>query len=403
MAASNFIDIHGLAKELQDDVISIRRHLHSHPELSYEESETAAFIASQLRQAGISHETNVGGYGVVGIIQGNNPGKVCIALRADMDALPIEEENQVAYRSKISGKMHACGHDAHMAVLLGTAKLLNSIRNQFEGTIKLLFQPAEENLPGGAKAMIEEGVLHNPKVDAIVGLHVTPELKAGLVGFHSGAFMASGDEINIKVKGQGGHAAMPHQLNDTVVIAAQIVLQLQQIVSRLAPPLVPTVLSFGRFIADGAHNIIPDEVLIQGTLRTFDEKWRKQAKEQITKIAQHTAASMGATAEVDIEEGYPVLINNPEVTGLLQQGFETFFKEEELSELPKRMTTEDFARYSQLIPACFLRLGTELPNDIRRLHTPTFDINENALLNGTKAMAAAALILLDHFTTNKKA
>lgn len=386
----------------QAEVINIRRHLHAHPELSFEESQTAAFIAEKLTSYGIPFQSNVAGHGIVALIEGTQANKACIALRADMDALPINEQNNVPYRSLIAGKMHACGHDAHTAMLLGAAKILIDLKDLIKGTVKLIFQPAEEKLPGGAKAMIEAGVLKHPTVNAIVGLHVLPELPAGMLGFHAGPFMASGDEINIRIKGKGGHAAMPHLITDNLLVAAHLITQLQTITSRFAPPLIPTVLSFGRMIADGAHNIIPDEVLIQGTFRTFDEKWRSEAKQHIRRIAAQTAKAMGAEADVHIEDGYPVLLNDKELTNNLLHVFKDFFVGEELTELPQRLTTEDFAWYSHQIPACFMRLGTAFPDESepRPLHTSTFDINENSLQTGTKALVVAALSLLTHFEKN---
>ncbi|MCK9449557.1 MAG: M20 family metallopeptidase [Bacteroidales bacterium] len=404
MKTSPIIDLHKLAVATYSDVVVFRRYLHSHPELSFEESGTAAYLADRLHDFGIPFRSGIAGHGLTALIEGRNPDSACIALRADMDALPISETNDTGYRSLNKGKMHACGHDVHMAVLLGAASILTKIKDQFHGTVKLIFQPAEEKLPGGAKAMIAEGVLESPEVQAIVGLHVTPELDAGKIGFHSGPFMASGDEINIRINGKGGHAAMPHRITDTVLTASQLIVQLQQIVSRMAPPLIPTVLSFGRVIADGTHNIIPDEVSINGTLRTFDESWRDNAKKLINTFSLHTAEAMGAKAIVDIIDGYPVLINDPQLIQLLRNALSDSFTAHDLIDVPQRMTTEDFAWYSQQIPACFLRLGTAFANEsqARRLHSSDFDIDESAMLNGTKVMAAAALILLGFFQQKKQ-
>jgi amidohydrolase len=398
--SKNFImhqKVQQLAASFYNETLAIRRHLHQHPELSFQEKETAAFISAKLNAYGIPHQTGVAGHGIVALIEGKNPQKRCIALRADIDALPIREQSSQPYCSLNEGVMHACGHDAHSAILLSAGRILNAMKNDFEGTIKLLFQPAEEKLPGGAMAMIEAGVLHNPEVEAIIALHVLPSMESGNLGFRAGPFMASGDEVNITVKGKGGHAAMPDLITDTVLIASQIVVNLQQVVSRMAPPSVPTVLSFGRFIADGACNIIPAEVTIQGTFRTFDENWREKARNQIALIASHTAIAAGATAEVFIEKGYPVLLNNEIVTEKAAAAAKELLGQEAVIALPQRMTTEDFAWYSHEIPACFFRLGTaNHAKGIKAdLHTSTFDIDESSLETGVASMAWIALKLLE--------
>lgn len=386
-----------LASAFHTECIAIRRHLHQNPELSFEEKKTAAYISSKLTDYGIEHQQNVAGYGIVALIKGKSPAKRCIALRADIDALPIQEESDQPYRSLNNGVMHACGHDAHTAILLGAAYILSKITAQFVGCVKLIFQPAEEQLPGGAIGMIEAGVLSNPQVDAIVALHVLPTLSCGTLGFRSGPFMASGDEVNIVVSGKGGHAAMPDLITDTILTASQIVVNLQQLVSRMAAPTIPTVLSFGRIIGNGAHNIIPNEVLIQGTFRTFDENWRNRAKEHIQRIAIQTAAQANAIAKVNIVNGYPVLINNPQITTQVQAASEIYVGKHMLTELDQRMTTEDFAYYSQHIPACFFRLGTANENisKVSGLHTSTFDIDEDSLKTGSGLMAWIAVQLLE--------
>lgn len=380
------------------ETVNNRRHLHQYPELSFQEAKTAAFIAAKLTEYGISFTPNVAGHGIVAVIEGQNPTDKCIALRADIDALPLNEHTQLPYSSAHNGVMHACGHDAHTAMLLTAARILLEMKNHFNGTIKLIFQHAEEKLPGGALDMLAANVLENPVVSCMIGLHVLPELESGKAGFRPGPFMASGDEINIRVHGKGGHAAMPDQINDTVLIASQIVVGLQQVVSRMAPPLVPTVLSFGRLIADGAHNVIPNEVLIQGTFRTFDENWRKKAKELIAGIAQQTAAAAGARAEVTIDSGYPVLINDPHTTTNATSATAEFLGNENIVALDQRMTTEDFAWYSQKVPACFIRLGTGNASKgiTAGLHTPTFDIDENSLETGSGLLAWIALKQLDN-------
>jgi len=370
-------------------LIATRRHLHAHPELSFQEAETMAYISGKLTELGILHTTNVGGYGIVGLIHGRNPEKKTIALRGDMDALPITEKNDVAYKSCNPGVMHACGHDVHTTNLLGAAQLLNEVKEHFEGTVKLVFQPAEERLPGGASIMIKEGVLKNPDVETIVGQHVLPQMEAGKVGFRPGIYMASCDEIFITVKGNGGHGAQPNLTVDTVLVASHIVVALQQVVSRRANPIIPTVLSIGKIIGNGATNVIPGEVYMEGTLRTFDEAWRAEAKQHIRSIVKGIAASMGAEVELRIEHGYPYLQNNEELTLQSIEWAKEYLGEENVEILPVRMTAEDFSYYTQVVPACFYRLGTG--NAARgitsSIHTPTFDIDERALKIGAGLMA----------------
>jgi len=381
-----------LSSRYHAEIISIRRELHAHPELSYHEKNTSAFIAARLKAFNIPFKRGIAQHGVVGLLAGKNPKKKIIALRADMDALPIVEKNKVSYCSQNTGVMHACGHDAHMASLLGTAKILSQLRNEFEGTIKFIFQPAEEKAPGGASLMIKAGVLKNPKPDFILGQHVTPELEAGKIGFRAGKFMASSDEIYITVKGKGGHAAQPHNLVDPVLIASQLVVSLQQIVSRHASPLMPSVLSFGKVIAHGATNIIPDEVRLEGTFRTFDEKWRKEAKSKMKHLAENLVRSMGGTCDFTIVESYPFLKNDEQLTQSISALAKEYAGAKNVVEMEPRMGSEDFAFYSQQIPACFYRLGTGKKNKpVTPVHTSTFDIDENALEVGMGLMAFAAV------------
>jgi amidohydrolase len=392
--------IKSLAKNYHSEITGIRRYIHENPELSFEEVKTGRFIAAQLTDWGISHEHGCAVNGVVGLIEGKKQApnvkksaKV-IALRADIDALPIKEANNVPYKSKNEGVMHACGHDAHTASLLGVAKILRDVQDDFSGTVKLIFQPAEERLPGGAAQMIKEGVLENPKPDFIIGQHVYPNLEAGKVGLRGGVYMASADEIYVTVKGRGGHGAMPHECIDPVVMTAQIILALQQIVSRYANPLLPSVLTFGKInTTGGATNIIPDEVKLQGTFRTLDEKWRMQAHSRMKKIAEGIAKAMGGACEFRIEKGYPVLINDEKLTQRAQKYAIEFLGKENVIDLPIRMTAEDFAYYSQAMPACFYRLGTR--SEARRitsgLHTDTFDIEETSLETGMGLMSWMAL------------
>ncbi|MEZ5004733.1 MAG: M20 family metallopeptidase [Chitinophagales bacterium] len=375
------------------DLVGIRRHIHENPELSFEEFETAKFISQCLTDFEIEHQTNFGGNGIVGLIKGKNPTKKTVALRADIDALPIQETNNVTYKSKVEGKMHACGHDVHTTCLLGAAKVLNQIKDHFEGTIKLIFQPAEEKLPGGASIMIDAGVLKNPTVNSIYGQHVHPPLEVGKVAFRPGMMMASADEIYLTVKGQGGHAALPQNVIDPVVIAAHIIIGLQQITSRNANPGIPTVLSFGKVIANGATNVIPYEVKIEGTFRTFDEVWRKEVHQKIKKIATGIAESMGGSCEVNIPRGYPHLKNNEALTLRTIEWAKEFLGEENVEEMPLRMTGEDFSFYTHHADACFYRLGTgnESKGIVSPVHTSTFDIDEDALKTGSGLMAWLAI------------
>jgi amidohydrolase len=378
-----------MAEGLADNITSWRHHLHQNPELSNQEFKTAGFIASKLEEFGIEVTTGIGGNGVVGLIKGKDTRGRVVALRADMDALPIKEENDVPYKSLNEGVMHACGHDVHMAVLLGAAKIINEMKNSFNGQVKLLFQPSEETYPGGAQAMIKDGVLEDPVPDVIIGEHVYPELDAGKVGFKPGKYMASTDEFFITVNGKGGHGAIPDRNIDPVVISANIIVALQQIISRNAKPSIPSVLSIGRVIADGRTNIIPDKVLMEGIIRTFDEEWRESMREKIRKISSSIAESMGATCEVKINPGYPYVENDGEVTGRLENFSRQYVGEMNVKKLEPRMTAEDFAYYLHHIPGCFYRLGVR--NNEKginsNLHTPTFDVDESSIVTGAGLMA----------------
>jgi amidohydrolase len=377
------------------EVVAIRRHLHAHPELAFQEYQTSAFIASKLTQYGIPFQANVAKTGIVGFIEGKKKDKV-IALRADMDALPILELNQVSYKSQNEGVMHACGHDAHSAMLLVAARILNEIRHDLDGSIKLIFQPSEEAFPGGAKAMIEAGVLENPPVRHVIGQHVFPNMEAGKVGFKSGMYMASTDEIYLTVKGKGGHGATPELNVDPVLIGAHILVALQQVVSRMASPNIPTVLSFGRFIAEGQTNVIPDQVSISGTLRTFDEKWRADAHQKITQLAQNMAISMGGSCEVRIEHGYPYVVNDPTLTNNLSLFAKEYLGTRKVEELSLRMTAEDFAYYAHQVPSTFYRVGTRTKGkEITNLHTAQFDIDEESLFKGMGTMVYLAYRTLE--------
>ncbi|MEM9824533.1 MAG: M20 family metallopeptidase [Bacteroidota bacterium] len=383
-----------LASQYYKDIVNIRRYLHQHPELSYQELETGRYISKQLKALGIQHEHGCAEHGVVGLIEGQQPGEKVIALRADIDALPIEEANKVAYKSKNKGVMHACGHDVHTASLLGTARILKELKADFSGTIKLIFQPAEEKLPGGASIMIKEGVLENPRPSRIFGQHVHPPLEAGKIGLCPGRYMASADEIYITVTGRGGHGALPQDCIDPVAITAQMLVALQQLVSRSAPPTIPSVLTFGKINSTGgATNVIPNEVKLEGTFRTMDEKWRKQAHRKMKKMAKGIVESMGGQCDFNLVKGYPSLINDDTLTQKAKQYAVEYLGAKNVVDLPIRMTAEDFAYYSQKMPACFYRLGTgNVAKGITSpVHTNTFNVDESSLRLSTGLMAWVAL------------
>ncbi len=388
--------IEELAKQYLPEIVDIRRHIHQHPELSFEEYETSGFVTRKLDEYGITYKKGYVKTGIIGTIAGKNPRKRTIALRADMDALPITEQNDIPFKSENDGVMHACGHDVHTSSLLGTARILNELRNEWEGTVLLIFQPGEEKLPGGAKLMMEEGALDNPKPDIIIGQHVLPGLEVGKVGFKPGMYMASTDEIYITVNGKGGHAAIPHQLIDPVLIASHIIVALQQIVSRHANTLIPSVLSFGKVEAKGATNVIPDVVKIEGTFRTLNETWRIKAHEKIVKMAQSIAEGMGGSCDVNIMGGYPYLVNNEEITMKSMQIARQMLGDTNVVNLDIRMTAEDFAYYSQKYPSTFYRLGIMDKKGILSspLHSPAFNVDESALETGMKTMAWLAVSFL---------
>ena len=405
-----------LSEKLLSEVTALRRHLHANPELSFEEYNTSRFIASKLKEWGIPYKDGIIKTGIVALIKGTLPspageglGMRCIALRADMDALPITETNEVPYRSKNTGVMHACGHDVHTASLLGAAKILNELKNEFSGTIKLIFQPGEEKAPGGASLMIKEGVLEDPKPSAIFAQHVFPSLEAGKVGFRPGKYMASTDEIYLSIKGKGGHAAMRGTYVSPLLIAAEILLALEKVFSPLSggegpvrkdpfggerpDGAIPTVLAFGKISGPGSTNVIPDLVKIDGTLRTMNDAWRKKAHDIIRELAVTKAKSMGGDCEVNIMTGYPALINDEQTTADAIKLAAEFLGKENVIALDLRMTGEDFAFFAQRIPACFYRLGTgNISKGITSgVHTPTFNIDESALQTGMGLMAWLAI------------
>lgn len=410
------LQIKTLAQKYFDEIVQIRRHLHAHPELSFEEYKTSEYIAGKLTAYNIPFTKGIVKTGIVALIEGKNPLKKTVALRADIDALPIFEANTVSYKSTNEGVMHACGHDVHTASLLGAAKILNELRNEFEGTVKLIFQPGEELLPGGASLMIKEGVLENPAPENMFGQHVFPSMEAGKVGFRSGMYMASTDEIYVTVKGKGGHAAMPKDYVSPLLIASKILLELNEVfmisqktllTHRLIPSpagegvgaeVPPTVLAFGKITGNGATNVIPEEVKLEGTFRTMNETWRKQAHYLMKKIAENIAQEMGGACEFKVVSGYPFLVNEEGTTQRAIVAAQNYLGKQNVEELQLRMTAEDFAFYSQQVPSCFYRLGTgnKSKNITSGIHTATFDIDETALEIGAGLMAWLAVNELNH-------
>ncbi|MCB9186990.1 MAG: amidohydrolase [Flavobacteriales bacterium] len=374
-------------------ILDIRRHLHANPELSFKEFETSKFVCSKLDEWGIPYTNGYVKTGIVAHIEGKNPNSKVVAIRGDMDALPILEANDVPYKSKNDGVMHACGHDVHTSCALGAAKVLHELRDDFEGTLKVVFQPGEERLPGGASLMIKEGALDNPKPSSMVGQHVLPDLAVGKVGFKSGMYMASADEVYFTVMGKGGHAALPHKLIDPVLITSHIIVALQQIVSRRTKPGVPCVLSFGRVEANGATNVIPNEVHVQGTFRTMDEEWRFEAHRIMKKLAEELAVSMGGTCDFRVDVGYPFVYNDEKLTEFARKAAIEYLGEDNVEELEMRMTGEDFSYYTHHMPGCFYRLGVsnEAEGLTSGLHTPTFNVDERCLEIGTGVMSYIAL------------
>ncbi|MFZ1807912.1 MAG: M20 family metallopeptidase [Cyclobacteriaceae bacterium] len=387
-----------LSESYFDDTIVNRRHLHANPELSYKEFNTAKYVAKKLVEYGLTPSEGIAETGVVALIEGKNPSKKTIALRADMDALPIVEANDVTYKSTNPGVMHACGHDVHTSSLLTASRVLFELRDQFEGTVKLIFQPGEEKNPGGASLMIKDGVLENPKPANIIGQHVMPLIPVGKIGFREGMYMASCDEIYLTVIGKGGHGAAPELAIDPIVIASHIIIALQQIISRNASPKQPTVLTFGNIIGKGATNIIPNEVKIAGTFRALNEEWRASALTKIKKMAESLAEGMGGKCEVEISKGYPYLENNPELTRRIKSAAAQYVGKENVVDIDITLGAEDFSYYSQVIPASFYRLGTrnEAKGITSYVHTPTFDIDEDALKIAPGLMAWMAVQELKH-------
>ena len=381
------------SEDLYAKVKSYREHLHMHPELSYQEENTMHFVSEVLTEIGVPHQTRIGDTGVVGLIKSskhdeNDP---CIALRADLDALPIQEQNETLYRSKVDGVMHACGHDVHTSILLGTAEILNELKEELPYPVKLIFQPGEEKNPGGATYMIRDKALENPDVKEIYALHVFPELDTGHVGMKSGLYMASCDEVYVDIIGKGGHGATPNKCIDPIMIGANILTQIQQIVSRKCDPKIPCVLSFGHFEALGATNVIPEKAHLKGTFRTMNEDWRREALKLIQNSIEKIAEASGGKAEVTISKGYPFLENSPELTEKTRVKANMLLGEDKVHELPIRLTAEDFSYYSQVVPSCFFRIGVrnEEKGITYSVHHPKFDIDPEALVTGMQMMSIA--------------
>ena len=384
-----------LAKDYHAEMVSIRRHLHQHPELSFQEFETSKFIQQKLKSYGIPFTTGHVKTGIIATIEGKAGKGKTVLLRGDMDALPIQEANEVPYKSQNNGCMHACGHDVHSTCVLGAAKILHDLRDHLYGTVKIMFQPGEEVLPGGASLMIKEGVLENPKVDKAIALHVHPSMPCGSVGFRQGMYMASTDELYITVQGKGGHAAMPQNYTNPLLIAANILLEIEHTfmapgaLKNTAGEHIPTVVAFGKIEGRGATNVIPDTVSLAGTMRTMDESWRANIHQKLQNIIEKFNAQTGLHSVLEIKHGYPFLVNHPEFTATCQKAANHFLGAQFVEELPLRMTAEDFAFISQKVPSCFFRLGTgnKAKNIQAEVHTANFDIDENALEIGAGLMA----------------
>ena len=385
------------AQDIRAWIIDLRREIHRRPELSYHENETASFIATHLAELGLEVTEGVGGNGVIGLLRGSSPGKT-VALRADIDALPINERNDIPYKSIFNGRMHACGHDGHTAILLGAAKLLTSLKGNLHGNVKFFFQPAEESPPeGGAKGMIADKALENPDVDAVFGLHIWPDLPSGYVGLMAGPIMAAPDRMSIAIKGEGGHGAAPHQSHDTIVTSARVILALQTLVSRKINPLKPAVLSICKMNAGSAYNILPDVVRLEGTTRYFDNDTGAFIEDQIQHIIETICASSGCSYELNYQYGYPPTVNNPEMTALVEQAAGQVLGEQQVIRLEEpSMTGEDFSYFLQEKPGCFFWLGTRNTEKdiVHPLHSARFQIDEDILPLGTSVMTNIVLKFL---------
>ncbi len=385
--------IRKLSTSFFPEIVSHYQYLHQHPELSYEEENTARYVAGFLSKEGIQYKTNIGGHGILAWIKGEKDGKgKTIALVADMDALPVIEKNDITFKSINEGVMHACGHDSHMAALMGAVKVINKLRHEFSGTVLFVFQPGEEKSPGGASLMLKDGLFSQYQPDLVVKQHAYVDLQAGKVAFQTGTVMASADEVHVVVKGQGGHGALPHELNDTVLAASNIILALQQIVSRRRNPFEPMTLSFGKFIANGATNVIPSEVTLAGSLRCMNEEERQRMLKLIPEVITNTAAAYGCSCDIDMPLGYPCTISHDEVTNVIKKSAIEFLGKENITEYPQRMTAEDFGFYTQLYPSCFYRFGVNNTNgSCGKLHSSSFLIEEKSLMTASSLLSFIAI------------
>lgn len=384
-----------IASSIFPDIVSVRKWLHMHPELSFKEKETSKYICSILKKNNIYFVNNIGGYGIVATVKGKNPDSKVIAFRADMDALPIEEQNEVDYKSIYKGVMHACGHDVHTSILIGAAIIINKLKEHLEGTIKFIFQPAEEKLPGGASLMIKDGVLNNPKVDKIIALHVFPEMEVGFLGFREGKYMAACDELEVTIKAKGGHAALPEKTINPITVASEMIIKTRESIKQIGKDNL-YVLEYGDFHAYGASNVIPENAFIKGTFRTMNESFRKKACDLLLHQSKEIAIKYGVDCEYKIIKGYPSLFNNPTLTKECRELAIDFIGLEKVSDLPIRMASEDFSFYSQECPACFFRLGVNNKEKgiTHLVHTPKFDIDHNAIELGIGLMSYFALKLV---------
>ena len=380
---------------IYEKIKGYREHLHQNPELSYKEFNTMEYVAAKLKEIGIPYEKGVAGTGIIGIIRSSkhSENQACIGLRADLDALPIQEQNTASYKSKVEGIMHACGHDVHTSILLGAAEILFELREDLEHPVKLIFQPGEEKNPGGASLLIEAGVLENPKVKEMYALHVFPELEVGKLAIRPGLNMASCDELHLEIIGVGGHGAMPEKCINPILIGSEFIIEAQNIIHKSCPKEVPCVISFGHFDALGATNVIPERAEIKGTFRTMNEEWRQKAAILLMDLANNLENKYKGNVNLIISKGYPFLKNDEELTEKLKTKFESFFGPEKIEGLALRMTSEDFSFYSQTIPVCFFRLGVgnKEKGIIYSVHHPKFDVDSACLKTGMLAMIQAAL------------
>jgi carboxypeptidase Ss1 len=380
------------AKSKEKEIVRTRRRIHQRPELAFHEVATAKLIAEKLSSYGIPVKTGVGGTGVVGTLKGKKKGKV-VALRADMDALPVEEKSDVEFKSRVKGAMHACGHDTHVAMLLGAASILAEHRNDLHGTVKFMFQPAEEHGGrGGAKPMIEDGVMKNPTVDYVFGLHITNRVPSGSFGIRAGAAMAAPDMFWLKIIGRGGHGSAPHETIDPIYVAAHVILALQGVSARSIDPVKPFVISVGSIHSGSKANIIPDEALLEGTIRTLDDQTRKRAKKMVRSVAESTARAFGAVCKVDfMEDAYPVTYNNPRVTERVARLLPSI-QGTRVARMEPVLGGEDFSRFLEKAPGTFYYLGTrnQAKGCVYPNHSSRFKVDEDVLKIGAASLAMLA-------------